>query len=369
MDREPENASATPEAGGLVIYFDGKSSRRRPVTLAFKDQLEINDDEGALAAWAYGDIRRADGAAGTVRLTCLSAPQLARLEIRDAATAAELILRCTHLDENVPGRHSVAAIVGWSLGAVASIVAVVLFGVPLAADRLAPLVPAALERRIGDVAEQQIQVLFGGRICSSAPGKAAFDKLVAAISDPAAMATPIQAAVLDTPIPNAFALPGGKVYVFKGLLAKADNADEIAGILAHEIGHLKHRDSTRNLIYSGGTSFLIGLLFGDITGSGALVVASRSLVTASYSREAEQNADSFAIDAMRRLGRPTKPMGELMFRVTGKQEDKTLSILSSHPLTEDRLKRMSEADRPPNGPPLLTAGEWASLKAICSATN
>jgi len=52
--------------------------------------------------------------------------------------------------------------------------------------------------------------------------------------------------------------------------------------------------------------------------------------------------------------------------VTGKQVDMTLSILSSHPLTEDRLKRMSEEDRPPSGPPLLTEAEWASLKAICN---
>ena len=127
--------------------------------------------------------------------------------------------------------------------------------------------------------------------------------------------------MLSTPIPNAFALPGDKVFLFSGLLAKADNADEIAGMLAHELGHLRHRDATRNLIYNGGTSFLIGLLFGDVTGSGALIFASRSLVTASYSREAEQNADTFAIDMMHRLGRSTKPMGELLFRVTGKEGD------------------------------------------------
>ena len=127
--------------------------------------------------------------------------------------------------------------------------------------------------------------------------------------------------MLSTPVPNAFALPGGKVYLFSGLLAKAENPDEIAGVLAHELGHLRHRDGTRNLIYNGGTSFLIGLLFGDITGSGALIFASRSLVTASYSREAEQNADTFAIDVMHRLGRSPKPMGELMFRVTGKEGD------------------------------------------------
>jgi predicted Zn-dependent protease len=60
-------------------------------------------------------------------------------------------------------------------------------------------------------------------------------------------------------------------------------------------------------------------------------------------------------------------MGELLFRVTGKEGNKALSILASHPLTEDRLKRMSDADRPAGGQPLLTATEWAALKSICGS--
>ena len=319
--------------------------------------------------WSYDDIRRVDSPSHTLRVSCLTAPALARLEIRDAAVAAELTARCTRLDENIPGRHGVGAIIGWSLAAAVSIVAVVLFGVPLAADRLAPLVPQSLERRLGDVAEGQVKVLFGGKSCNNKAGQAAFNKLVDAIREAAGMDISIKTAVLSTPIPNAFALPGAKVYLLNGLLAKAENPDEIAGVLAHELGHLRHRDATRNLIYNGGTSFLIGLLFGDITGSGALIFASRSLVTSSYSREAEYNADTFSIDVMHRLGRSPKPMGLLLYRVTGKEVDKSLSILSNHPLTEDRLKRMSEEDRPPSGPPLLTAEEWTSLKAICNAKN
>jgi len=369
MDSGPQNAPASSGAGGFAIYFDGTSSRRRLVTLEFNDRLEINEYEHTLAAWSYADVRLADRPSGTLRVTCLTAPALARLEIRDAAVATELTSRCTRLDENIPGRHGIARIVGWSLAATVSIVAVVLFGVPLAADRLTPLIPQALERRLGDVAEAQVKTVFDGKICDNAPGQAAFTKLVNAIRLSAGLDTSIQSAVLSNPIANAFALPGGKVYLFEGLLAKAENADEIAGILAHELGHLKHRDSTRNLIYNGGTSFLIGLLFGDITGSGALIFASGSLLTASYSREAEQNADTFAVDAMHRLGRSPKPMGELMFRVTGKEGDKSLSILASHPLTDDRLARMSNEERPPGGPPLLTAAEWASLKAICSSKN
>src|SRR5580658_214934 len=126
-----------------VIYFDGTSSRRHAVTLGFGGELEIEADQHRLAAWPYADIRRADSPAGTLRLTCLAAPVLARLEIRDAAIAAELISRCSRLDENLPGQRGIARIVGWSIAAAVSIVGVIWFGVPLAADRLTPLVPQA----------------------------------------------------------------------------------------------------------------------------------------------------------------------------------------------------------------------------------
>ncbi|SHK12294.1 Peptidase family M48 [Bradyrhizobium lablabi] len=351
-----------------AVFFDGTSNRRRTVTLNFAGELEINEDGHKISAWPYADIRRADSPSGTLRLTSLTAPALARLEIRDAAVMAEITSRCARLDENTPGR-GIAKIIGWSLAAAVSIVAMVLYGVPLAADRLTPLVPQSLERRLGEVSDGQVKAIFGNQVCSNGAGQKAFAKLVNALREAAGLDTSVQTAVLSSVIPNAFALPGGKVYLFSALLAKAENADEIAGVLAHELGHLKHRDNMRVLIYNGGTSFLIGLLFGDVTGSGAVIFASRQLVTASYSREAEQNADNFAIEVMHRLGRSPKPMGELLFRVTGKQGDHIPSILASHPLTEDRLARMRQEDQPPSGPPLLTPEEWASLKAICGGKN
>jgi Zn-dependent protease with chaperone function len=368
-DGELETISAAPQPNGASVFYDGTSSRRHVVQLLLKDQLEINENGTTLAAWPFAEIRRADGVAGILRLSCRTAPLLARLEVRDATLAAALSARCPHLNDNAVGQHGVSAIVGWSVAAAISIVAVIWFGLPLAADRLAPLVPEALERRIGAAAEGQVVVMFGGKTCGNAAGRAAFDRMMKQISNAADFDAPIRSAVLNTSVPNAFALPGGKVYLFSGLLEKANDPDEIAGVLAHELGHVRHRDNTRNMIYSGGTSFLIGLLFGDVTGSGALVFASRSLFTASYSREAEQGADDFSIDVMHRLGRPTKPMGDLIFRVTGNQGDKTLSILANHPLTEDRLKHLSDENRPASGPPLLTANEWTALKAICKPAN
>src|SRR5882757_2892163 len=103
--------SDTPEAAksGSAIYFDGKSNRRRAVTLHLGERLDIREDDTAPAAWAYSDIRRTDGPSGVLRLSSLAAPALARLEIRDAALAADLVARCVNLDENTPGRRGVAA--------------------------------------------------------------------------------------------------------------------------------------------------------------------------------------------------------------------------------------------------------------------
>ncbi len=358
-----------------TIFFDGVTSRRRQVALTFGDALEIIDESEAegvqtIARWAYADIRRADSPAAILRLGCTTAPPLARLEIRDASLAAELVARCLRLDEHQTTRRGLVRIVGWSVAAAVSIVCVVLFGVPLAADRLAPLVPKPIERRIGDASEVQVKTIFGRNSCNDPAGQAAFAKLVNRLRDAAGLDDDsMTAGVLPTSVPNAFALPGGKVFVLKGLLDKAENPDELAGILAHELGHLKHHDNMRGLIYNGGTSFLIGLLFGDVTGSSAVIFASRNVVEASYSREAETGADTFAIELMHALGRSPKPAAELMFRITGKEGGSAFTILASHPLTEDRLARMTREDRPVSGPPLLTDAEWQALKRICGAAG
>ncbi|MBR1222907.1 M48 family metallopeptidase [Bradyrhizobium sp. U87765 SZCCT0131] len=356
-------------AGPVAVFYDGATSRRRQVTLTLADKLVIREAGETLARWPYDDIRRMDASRGLVRLACLRAPQLARLEIRDSGLAAQVLARCPRVDASATGPRDVGRIVGWSLAAAASIVGMVLYGVPFAADRLAPLIPQSFERRLGDAAEGQVMAVFDGKPCRDAAGEAAFARLMAQLHGALDLATDTESLVLSSKIANAFALPGGKVFLLRGLLDKAETPDEIAGVLAHELGHLKHRDNTRQMISQGGTSFLIGLLFGDITGSSALIFAGRSIVDASYSREAETAADTAAIEAMHRLGRSPKPMGELLFRITGKESGKGISVLASHPFTEDRLARMTKEDRPPSGPPLLTDQEWAALKGVCKTSD
>ena len=296
----------------------------------------------------------------------LSGAELARLEVEDEAAAAELLGRSPGVEEGTTAdRRTIARIVGWSLAAAASLVATAVYLVPVAADQLAPLVPVGVERRIGEAVDNQVRSLLGDKVCANEPGAAALAKLAARLTSRARLPMPAEVLVLDSPMANAAALPGGRVYVLGGLLRRANEPDEVAGILAHELGHVAHRDGMRKLIQSGGSSFLLGLLFGDITGGGTLILLGRTLVDSSYSRNAEAAADRFAADVMTALGRSPKAMGAFLVRLTGPGKGVMPSFLASHPVSAERLEALKSREGPVTGEPLLTEEEWRDLKSIC----
>ena len=359
--------AALPKSEPVAVYYDGVTNRKRQVALRFGSALEIIEDGTTVASWAYGDVRRAEGPPGTLRLRSLSALPLARLEIADGATRGAVAAQCPLLDGEPGSARQTWRIVGWSMAAACSIVLTVLYGIPLLADRLAPLVPFSWEQRFADSMDGQLRAMFQAKTCTGAQGQQAFAAMMEKLQQAGGIELPIAAEVLSSRVPNAFALPGGRIYLLDGLLDKARSVDEVAGVLAHELGHIHHRDHLRQLIKNGGTSFLVGLLFGDITGASAVIFAGRSLLEASYSREAEQDADAFAIGIMRKLGRSPRPLGELLVRMRESNErwEKAMTLMSSHPLTADRLAAMTRGDRPNAGPEILSGAEWSALKAIC----
>ncbi len=351
-----------------AIFYDGQSNRRHLVTLAFTDRLEIAERDAppgaTLALWPYDKVRRADGPDGALRLSCMAAPPLARLELRDPVQSAEILRRCPALD----GSGSATPLPPWrivaaSLAAAAAIVGMAWFGMPLVANRLAAVLPYAWEKPLGVAVDTQVRTIFGNA-CTKSAGAAALHRLAARLQSAARLAIPPEPVVLRSKMANAFALPGGKVYVLSGLLAKAETPDELAGVLSHEFGHVAHRDGLRRLIREGGTSFLVGMMFGDVTGSGAVLMAGRAVLGASYSRADESRADAFAVTVMHRLGRPTKPLGALLTRMT-EGHDEGPSLLRDHPLTPERAALLEAENQPATGAPLLDRGEWYDLKRIC----
>jgi predicted Zn-dependent protease len=158
--------------------------------------------------------------------------------------------------------------------------------------------------------------------------------------------------VLDSPMVNAFALPGGYVYVTRGLLALANSEAELAGVIGHEIGHVTARHSaerfSQNVLASLGTAALsIALDSPDVTQMAGL---GSQLYLQSYSRGQEHEADTLGI---RYLHRATyDPHGMASFlnnldqnsklegRIEGKDSD-GYSYFSTHPRTEDRFAKAS----------------------------
>jgi predicted Zn-dependent protease len=349
---------------GTAAFYDGRTARRRDVTVLLEPGLiRLMDGAEELASWTYDLVRREDAPRGMLRLSSIAAPT-ARLEIDDHDLAQEVQGLCPSLDEpEHRGQAPVLKILAWSTAAAASIICTVLFLVPIAADHAADLVPLSVERQLGEAVDGRVRMLLGGEICGSQDGRAALDKLADALAAKADLASPARIAVLSSWTPNALALPGGQIYLLDGLLKRAANADEIAGVLAHEIGHVAHRDGLRRLIQAGGTSYLLGLLFGDIGGAGAIIVLGRTLLETSYSREVESRADTYAADLMAALGRPVTAMGALLLRLPG--DGSVPAILRTHPVGEERMAELRRRSGPENGAPLLDEAEWRALKAIC----
>src|SRR5262249_59364211 len=106
----------------------------------------------------------------------------------------------------------------WSLAAACSIVAVTVYGIPLLADRLAPLIPFKVEQWIGHSVDAQVRAIFGGKTCSAPAGQAAFVSLVDKLKVAGEIDSPLDPQVISVAFPNAFALPGGQGYVTDTLL-------------------------------------------------------------------------------------------------------------------------------------------------------
>ena len=204
-------------------------------------------------------------------------------------------------------RRMRAKVIVWSLVATASLVGVAVWGVPRIATRLTPLIPYAVERRLGELIEAQARASLDTRHAGAAfecgntakekPGRAAFDKLMEQLETAAGLPMPLHPLVVRQPEANAITLPGGYIYVFQGLIDKAETPDELAGVIAHEVGHVAHRDGTRAVLQAAGLSLLFGILLGDFVGGGAVVFAAKTMLQTSYCREVENAGGRIRRDA------------------------------------------------------------------------
>lgn len=230
-------------------------------------------------------------------------------------------------------------------------------------DRLAARLPPQLLAPMGQAMVQGL-----GPQCTAPAGRAAAQALLARLT-PADGAEPITLTIIDSPVVNALALPGGQVVLFRGLIAQAGSADELAGVLAHEIAHVQARDPARALVRHFGLSLLWQALGGSIGGR------AEELLALSSTREAEAGADAGAIDLLHGAGIATAPTAAFFDRqrkaAGGKTETGVLATLggylSSHPDDGQRSAQFKAANRA-GATPALGPAQWQALRSMCKAT-
>ncbi len=363
---------------GAGIYFDGRTSARHDAIVALAASgLQIAGRDGRLLTeWPYDEIEGLAAPDTVLRLGRRGNALLERLEILDPTFAAAVDARAARVDRaGTLQRRQRASIVGWTVVATLSLLVVAYFGVPAIAERLAPLVPATIERKLGDAVDMQVRGILDTRHVGAAfecgtadsekPGRAALDRLVHRLEAAAALPMPLRTVVVRRNEANAIALPGGQIYVFRGLIAKADNADEVAGVIAHEIGHVAHRDGTKSVLQGGGLSLLFGMLLGDFVGGGAVVLAARTVLQSSYSREVEAAADRYGAELMNKAGGNARALAIMLGKIGGATEP-GMKILLDHPDTKARVAAINKIASARPASPFLDAAGWAALKRICA---
>lgn len=147
--------------------------------------------------------------------------------------------------------------------------------------------------------------------------------------------------VVDDSIQNAFATPGGYIYVYTGLIKYLDTEDQLAGVLGHEIAHADKRHTTDNLTRQYGIQVLLDIVLGN--NQGAVTEIAKGLAGLSYSRGAEREADEYSVVYL--CNTAYKSDGAAGFFQKLQQTGNTANppeFLSTHPNPDNRVEAITQ---------------------------
>lgn len=251
---------------------------------------------------------------------------------------------------------------------------------------IARLLPASWRERLGTAVINSMTE--DRKRCIQAEGLSALEKISERLAHGGSIAEKFKITVVDWSLVNAFAVPGDKIIMTRGLIEKAESADEVAGVLAHEMGHGIELHPETGIIRAVGLSAILQLMMGDTGGT----IANMGLMLAQlgYTRVAEHEADLHAVDLLKKSNISNQGLANFFRRVMkdeegieddevpdpdggGKEKKRSrtssaLDLFRTHPPTKERAALIrSQAGYPAT--PALTDGEWTDLKAVCRSTS
>ena len=353
-----------------AVYFDGETSRDNKVLISLEPQgLIITGDTVSAQTWSLSGLRAIDPphAGHSLRLAYHRQPG-ARLIISDQGFTEQLLVQAPHLKGGFNPKHALRLFL-WIGGGLSILAGLIYLTLSFAPQKLAVLLPDEWSRRVGE--QMEASLVERAKICQTSAGNKAIAAMLAKLAEGNPDMPPLRIRIYDIPIVNAFALPGGRIVLTRGLLKSAATPVEVAGVLAHEIGHVAYHHPEAQLVRIAGVQVLLSIATGTAGGTNASSLAGLAAILKS-SRDAEHEADSYAVAIL--SAARVDPLGlkhffEKIMTEEGKSSGGTMSRLgtafSTHPVTSERIGLIQPL---PAGTPLeppITEAQWKDLKAIC----
>mgnify|MGYP006136855193 CR=1 FL=1 len=168
--------------------------------------------------------------------------------------------------------------------------------------------------------------------------------------------------VLDRPEINAFTIPGGRIYIFKGLLEFCDSAEHLAAILAHEMGHIEKRHTVSKLV----KEFGLKIIFSIATGGDSILFSElgQSLISTKFDRSQEKEADQFALELLEKSQISPTTIASF-FRKLNRENleyNEKMELLMTHPHNNSRVKASLEYETQESFSPKLLSIDWERVK-------
>ncbi|MBI4977942.1 MAG: M48 family metallopeptidase [Spirochaetes bacterium] len=222
-------------------------------------------------------------------------------------------------------------------------------------------VPASLEMKLKELFKKEVS--RDSKIIHSTAADKAFAAMVKRFAaNETNLNYDIEVMIIDSSVVNAFTFPGGLIVVTTGLIKEADSAEEAAAVIAHEMGHVVHRDSMNALARNVGLAVLFSL-GGDSTGAVRDIV--RQLISNKFTQTQEKAADDYATALLARSKLNPVHIADFFKKLQNtrtKQAEAILKYVGTHPETAERIRRAEEHAKTFVGPEKKLGIDWRKVK-------
>lgn len=348
-------------------YYDGATAQVSEVGVRVTGAELIifrPADSGVVARWPIADLAVLGDANHEAAPPVVRRGSEARLVIQDIELRqrlAALVPELAALDHRPAPLAPRLATLGVTLAALVGLFWVV---VDYGTEYAAPWLPYSLQARLGESVFEEL--VADKDQCHGTRGLDAINTLANELAHAAGYEHEITVHIIEGGPVNAFTLPGGILVFYSDLIDQAKDRSQVAGVLAHEIGHVVHHHPIKGIARQYGIELLAKLVSGGysdllntLTSGGNILLALRN------GRAAEREADTTGVALLEKLGLRADGIAgffEQMLEKEPRDAASAAGIWSSHPPTQERI---TATKRPATGRPAFSDADWKALRDVC----